>query len=381
MSGHRNYLEINVSALEHNLKAIKSKVAGDCQFMGIVKGNAWGAGTSECARSFVNSGVDWIGVTTVEDAVLVRQEFGIPILIICEPPRGKIPNAVSLNISITVYSIESARLISKAATELGCNASIHIKINTGLNRVGISPENAVSFFNEIVQLENLEVTGLFSHFASADDLYSNEEACRELAYIRTRRELGLFKQAVYEIKNQSNWSGIIHMANTGATLFLPESHLDMVRVSTGLMGLCINDPIAAVVDLKQVYSWKSEICHFINVHKGEGVGYSSSYKCPTDTTIATLPIGWGDGFPRAFLNGGHVMIRGSFYPIVAMSMDMTTIDLGEKGDDMVIGEEVIIFGEQLGKILEPMAQGERVGMGGSDAMLAVISERVPRVYV
>ncbi len=350
MSNHRNFLEISVSALEHNLKAIKSMIAKDCQFMAIVKGNAWGAGTIGCARSFVHAGADWIGVTTVEDAALVRNEFDIPIMIICEPPKGQISEAAKLDIDITIYSIETARLVSQAAIDQGREVNVQIKINAGLNRVGVPPESAASFFNDVLLLGNLKVAGIFSHFSSADELSSNDGACREEAYEKTEKELGLFKQVLEEIKSQSDWIGMTHMANTGATIYLPESHLDMVRVSTGLMGLYDRYPFDGVIDFKQVFSWKTEVSHVIDVDKGQGVGYCFPYKCSVDTTIVTISLGWGDGLPRAFQNSGQVMIRGSHYHIVTMSMDMATIDLGERRDDISVGEEVVIFGEQQGRV-------------------------------
>jgi len=370
VSVHRSYLEIDISALKHNLAAIKTMTAETCQFMAIVKGNAWGAGSQACARAFVEAGADWFGTTTIEDAALLRHEFDLPILLLCAPPLEKISEAVTLNIDIAVSSILEARHVSRSAAKLGRHINLHIKINTGLNRLGVPPENATSFVKEVMAYEAVTVAGIFSHFSCADD---------PSLYSITCRELDLFNQTIRDVRANTEWSGMIHIANTAATLSLPESHLDMVRVSLGLMGLNANLPLGKAANIKQVYSWKSDVIHVIDVDKGDRVGYGGQYECPTDTTIVTIPVGWADGLPKAYVNGGQVIIAGSLRRIVAMSMDMATVDLGKRTNGIDVGEEVVIFGQQHGETLEPMSQGEKVGID-ADATLTLISERVPRVY-
>lgn len=370
MSIHRSYLEIHLAALKHNLTAIKAKTAETCQFMAIVKGNAWGAGTLDCARAFVEAGADWLGATTIEDAVSLRHEFDLPILLLCMPPLQRIDEAVDLNIDITLSSSHEALLISQSANREDRQMNVHIKINTGLNRLGIPPESAVPFVQEIMTYEDLTIAGIFSHFSCADDPSS---------HLITRGELDLFNRTIRDIKTNTRWSGMVHMANTAATLSLPESHFDMVRVSLGLMGLNANHPFGRAANIKQVYSWKSHVVHVIHVDKGDRVGYGGQYECPTITTIVTIPVGWADGLPKAYVNGAYVIVAGSLRRIVAMSMDTVTVDLGERTNAITIGEEVVIFGQQRGETLEPMSQGEKVGTD-ADATLALISERVPRVY-
>jgi len=338
--------------------------------MAVVKGNAWGAGTLECTKAFIDAGADWIGVTTIEDAMRLRREFDIPILLMCEPPCETISTMVGLNIVMTVYSIASARLISEAAMKHQTDIEIHIKINTGLNRVGVSAKDATLFFNEVMKLDRVKITGIFSHFSSADDPSSDT---------RTAKELSLFKRIIEEIKAQTGWYGMVHMANTAATMSLPESHLDMVRVSIGLMGLYSNHDRSKKIPFKQVFNWKTEVTHLIKVNKGERVGYGGYYVAQADTTLVTIPVGWADGLPKAYINGGQVLIRGLRYPIVAISMDMTCIDLAQRMTGISMGESVVIFGVQKNEMLEPMVQGRVVGID-ADATLSAINTRVPRIY-
>ena len=369
ISEYRTWLEVETKAIKRNAHAMKGTLAEKTRFMAVIKGNAWGLGTLACARTLHESGVDWFGVTTVADlALLLREIPEVKALLLCEPPLGALPKALSTGGRLTIASLETAVMVSRLCVEMGLEVRVHLKINTGLNRLGVSPANSLDFAHRVSQLPGLIPEGAFTHFSSADHL-----SCLDL----TKAQLASFLAAAAPLKNHG--FSLLHAANSPACLSLPDSHLDMVRVGMALMGLYPGPDFYGVVSLQSPLTWKTRIAQVHKLDQGEKVGYGGKFVCTHHTVLATLSVGYADGLPKRFLHKGQVLIRGDAHPLVAVSMDMAMVDLGCETVDWTVGEEVVILGRQGANYLDP----QEVALANNtdlEELLCGVNTRVPRVY-
>ena len=367
---YRTWLEIEKSSIENNLKNIKAKIPGNKLFLGVVKSNGWTCGTALYANCLVKAGVDWLGVTNIEDALLLRREkINLPILLLCEIPSGRIKEAIKNKLRLTVCTKEFAEQLSEEAVKVGLKANVHIKINTGLNRIGVSPSMVLVFLKYVSNLPNLYLEGAFSHFSYAEQIGNKE----------TKQQLKIFQEQIKKAKQIGINFDILHIANTAASLSLPETHLDMVRIGIGIAGLYPSDDFKKIIKLYFPLTWKTYISYVRNVMEGETVGYSNHYKCTAKTTIVTIPLGYADGLSKKFESKGLVIIRGELYKIVAVCMDQTMIDLQRVQNDLKVGEEVVILGKQERAYLDPGITANQIGTCVEE-LICQINPRIPRIF-
>ncbi|RXG65466.1 alanine racemase, partial [Candidatus Atribacteria bacterium 1244-E10-H5-B2] len=334
---YRTWLEIKKSSIKNNVKNIKAKIPGNKLFLGVVKGNGWGCGTVPYANCLIEAGIDWLGVTNIEDALLLRVgKINLSILLLCEIPSGRIKEALKNKLRLTVCTEEFAEQLSDEAVKLGLKANVHIKINTGLNRIGVSPNMVLSFLKYISNLPNLHLEGAFSHFSYAEKIGNK----------KTKQQLKIFQKQIKKAKQIGIDFDILHIANTAASLSLPETHLDMVRIGMGIAGLYPSDDFKKIIKLYFPLTWKTQISYLRDVMQGETVGYCGRYKCELKTSIVTIPIGYADGLSKKFEGKGFVLIRGEPFRIIAVCMDQSMIDLQGIQNGLKIGEEVVILGKQ-----------------------------------
>ena len=371
MSLYRTWMEINKSLIKKNIKNIKKKISGEILFLGVIKGNGWGYGTIPYAKYLTETGIDWLGVTNIEDALLLRAEkINLPILLLCEIPNEWIGEALKNKLRLTVCTKIFTKQVSDRAVKLGLKANIHIKINTGLNRIGVSPCMVLPFLKYVSNLSNLHLEGVFSHFSCAKQINNKE---------KTRQQLHIFQEQIKKAKQIGIDFNILHIANTAASLSLPETHLDMVRIGMGIAGFYPSDDFKKIIKLYFPLTWKTRVSYVRNVIRGETVGYSNHYKCTAKTTIVTIPVGYADGLSKKCEGKSFVLIRGELCKIVAVCMDQTMIDFQRVRNDLKIDEEVVILGKQLKNYIDPEVTAIQIGTSVQE-LLCQISTRIPRIF-
>ena len=370
MSLYRTWIEIKKSSIKNNVKNIKARISGNKLFLGVVKGNGWTCGTILYANCLIESGVDWLGVTNIEDALLLRREkINLPILLLCEIPSGRIKEALKNNIRLTVCTKKFVKQLSDEAVKLGLKAKVHIKINTGLNRIGVSPTGALDFIKYIFNLPNLYLEGAFSHFSCAEEIGNK----------KTKQQLRIFQEQIEEAKQAGINFDILHIANTAATLSLPETHLDMVRIGVGVAGLYPGNDFKNIIKLYFPLTWKTQISYLRDVMQGETIGYCGCYKCTTKTTIGTISIGYSDGLDKRLEGKGFVLVKGRLFKIIAVCMDQSMINLQGVQNEVRVGEEVVILGKQQENYLDPEIIANQIGTCVEE-LICQINPLIPRIF-
>lgn len=360
------WAEINLNAIHANIKSIKSLLSSSIKFMAVVKANAYGHGLVPVARAAIDAGADRLGVAILDEAIVLRRAgISSPIQVLSETPPEAADILVDNNIIATVYSTKLATALSQAASKRNMSAKVDIKVDTGMHRAGIAVSDAVSFYEELKRQKNIEIAGIFTHFACADS--PNNDF--------TAKQLELF----LSLKPQLGGIPLWHAANSAATLFQPLTHLDMVRVGIAMYGLQPSTAAAAPVTLKPALSLKANIAYVRELQPGAGVSYALTFKTDKKIKIAVVPIGYGDGFSRLLSNRGQVLIQGRRADIIGnICMDQLLIKLPE-GLDINLGEQVILIGGD-----KNMISAEEIAsfLGTINyEVVCLLNQRVPRVYI
>ncbi|MBN2058577.1 MAG: alanine racemase [Candidatus Saganbacteria bacterium] len=360
------YAEIDLNAIKHNIGQIRKLLAPATRYMAVVKANAYGHGAVAVSRAAVEAGADSLAVANLKEALELR-EAGIvsPILILTESPTSVMDEIVQYDLSQTLYSFSEAKALSEEAAKRNKKARVHVKIDTGMGRVGVQPSEALAFITKIASLPALELEGVFTHFAKAEDPQDNF----------TKEQFQKFSQVISRIPNVA----IKHSANSAAVLFHPETHLDMVRVGLMMYGLYPQgDGARRRVELKPALSFKSRVTYLKRIPAGTPLSYGCTYVAPADTAVATIPVGYADGFSRRLSNRGQVIIRGKRFKVVGrVTMDLTMVNIGDT--DVAVGDEVILIGEQNNQMI---SADEIAGLEDTISYEVVcgIGKRVPRIY-
>ncbi|MBI4744362.1 MAG: alanine racemase [Actinobacteria bacterium] len=365
------WVEIDLNAIKHNIKAIKKFLKPDTLFMAIVKADAYGHGAKKIAQTAIESGADRLGVALVEEAVELRESgINVPIHILSEPPPSYSSLISEYDFIPSVCSFPVAKAISESAVHQNKEVKIHIKVDTGMNRLGLFPEETISFIRSIENLPGLKIEGVFTHFAAADQPENNY----------TAEQLKKFNELITELKKENINIPIIHAANSAAAIFFDQSHYDMVRIGIALYGLHPSDSTKRLVDLRPALSFKTRISCIKNILAGNKISYGLTYTAPKDTAIAILPLGYADGYTRLFSNKSQVLVSGKRVNTVGViCMDQFMVDIGEI-DNVKVGDEVILIGNQ-GSETIPCDELAGILKTINYEIVCMISRRVPRVYV
>jgi alanine racemase len=357
--------EVDLGAIRHNVRALKPPEA---ELMAVVKANAYGHGDVPVATAALEAGARWLGVALVEEGIRLR-EAGIeaPVLVLTEFPPGSAKDALAAELTPTLYTDGGLEALAGAAGALGRSVGVHLKVDTGMHRVGLPPPRAASFAGAIRD-RGLDLEGLWTHFAMSD--VPDDPT--------TRRQLERFLEVVSELADAGFRPRYRHAANSGAAISLPESHLDLVRVGIAMYGLAPGPGLGGAVDLRPAMSLRSRVTMVKRVGAGEGISYGLRYAPVREATIATVPVGYADGYLRSLSATGRVLIGGRRYPIAGtITMDQLMVDCGD--DRVGAGAEVVLFGEQEGARISADEVGSWAGTIGYEIVCAV-SERVPREY-
>ena len=376
MAHHRaTRAEIDLQAFRHNFKNLRDYISPQTRIMAVVKADAYGHGALPCARVAVQGGADYLGAGVIEEGIEFRQSgLETPILILGSIFPDEVEDLVRHDLSTIVCTLPLAQALAKEAKKQNKTTSMHIKVDTGMNRLGVSPEHLPELLNQISNLPNLKIEGVSTHFASADD--------EDLSI--TQAQLKKFQAALACLKKGD--SPLIHCSNTSALFKYPESHFDMVRPGLILYGAHPSPTLQAVLNEKEnlspfqpVMQWKSQIILVKPVAKDQPVSYSGSFTTQRDSLIATLPIGYADGLHRSLSNKMDILIGGKRAPQIGnICMDMTLIDVTEI-QDVQAGDEVVLFGKQEGQTITVEEMATKAGTIPYE-ILCNVGKRVPRVY-
>jgi alanine racemase len=341
--------------------------------MAVVKADGYGHGAVAVAREAVSAGASFLGVATVEEALELR-DGGItsPILVLGFTAGDYAPLLLEHDISATVFTWAEAETFSREALRFGRKQPVHVKIDTGMSRVGCFPcETADQFVRQLADLPGLALGGIFTHFAAADQA--------DLTY--TRWQLQRFLTLCDKLTRQGIRIPLRHAANSAAALRLPEAHLEMVRVGIALYGLCPGDAVSAeAAALRPAMAFKSKVVFLKSVPAGTSVSYGCTYTTKEQAILATLPVGYGDGFPRRLSNLGQVLIRGRRAPVVGRVCMDQVIVRADHIQGIAAGDEAVLFGSQGDEVLsadEVAAWLETINY----EVVTAVSRRVPRVYL
>lgn len=369
----RTWAEINIDALISNYREIRKLTNKNAKILATVKADAYGHGFLEVARTLAGEGADAFAVALIEEGMQLRNSgFTQPILVLGSIPEEKYIDAIENDISLTVFSNETARNLSKAAAESGKKAKIHIKLDTGMSRLGfVVDDNIDTVIDEIMEISDMpgiEIEGIFSHFSTSDE--ENSEY--------TLLQFDRFMNVCDKLKQKGLTNIIRHIANSAAIIMYPQTHLDMVRPGIILYGLYPSDSVdKSRLSLTPVMSVKTKITHIKTLDQGRGISYGKEYITDGPTIVATVPIGYADGYVRAIAKEGLMLVGGQKVRILGrICMDQCMIDVSNV-NNISIGDEVTIFSHE-GILADDVARwADTINY----EVICLVSKRIPRLYI
>jgi alanine racemase len=361
---HPTWIEINLSAVEDNTKYLLESTKKP--LMAVVKANAYGFGAVEIAKAALAAGASRLGVARYCEARVLR-ESGIqaPILVLGMVTSQEVDEAIANRVSLTMYSLETARLLSERAKGAGKQVHVHLKVDTGMGRLGVYTQEAPQLVRTAQELGGIKLDGMYSHFAMA----------AESGHPLTPKQVERFKSAIKALKEANMLPEWIHMANSAASYFERDSHFNLVRAGSGVVGLKFRDAQPYPHTMRRTITWKAHLASCKIIPAGWGIGYGLKYTPVEDEIIGAIPVGYGDGYRRNF--GNEVLIDGQRVPVVGTEcMDQTMIKLPRKYPE---GTEIVIVGEQGDDSIRVEDISNLWGTVEVDVTTG-ISLRVPRIY-
>lgn len=366
------WAEIDLDAIAYNTRNIK-KLIGDKDLIAVVKANCYGHGVIDIIPTLLENGVSRFAVAMISEALEIRDnKITAPVMILGFTPLYLGEELINNNIEQTVYDLDYAKELSKIALTLNKKAKIHIAIDTGMGRIGFLPnEKSIDNITEICSLEGIEVIGIFTHFSTSDEKdkeYSHEQFTKMLSVMDTLKKRGI------DIP-------LKHVANSGAIIDLPDTYLDAVRAGIILYGYYPSDEIDKNnLALKPALTLKATITNVKTLEKDMYVSYGRTFKTSNETIVATIPVGYADGYLRKLAENGKVIIKGEFAPIIGrICMDQFMIDVTNI-PDVKIGDEVILLGEKNGLKYNADDMAKKLDTINYE-VTCMLKSRLPRVYI
>ncbi|MDD5609863.1 MAG: alanine racemase [Ignavibacterium sp.] len=362
-------VEINLKHLAHNFKVLKQKTLPS-KIMPILKANAYGHGLVTTARFFEKIGADYLGVAVLEEGILLREKgISLPILVLGGIIGNQIPLFLKYNLTITASSIEKVKQIDETAKKLNTKAKVHLKIDTGMERIGVHYYNAEKFLEAAHSLTEIYIEGIYSHFANSDDAESEY----------TKLQFERFKEVLKFYKKNKLKKPISHIANSGSILNFPEANLDLVRPGILLYGVYPSSKLKKNLDVKPVLSWKSRVVFFKVIKPGHPVGYGSTWQSEKNIRAVTVPVGYGDGYLRSLSHKTKVIIKDKIYPVIGtVSMDQIVVNIDQ--DSVYNNDEVILLGEDKTRSISCEELSDWASTIPYE-ILTNMNTRVPRIYI
>jgi len=362
------HVEVDLDVLAGNYRAIAAHVA-PARVMPILKANAYGHGLVEVARRLERLAAPYVGVAYLEEGLRLRQHgVRLPVLVLGGILGSQIPRFLEHDLTLTASSVDKLRAIEEHAATVGRPATVHLKIDTGMERIGVHWYSAEALLEESLRCRHVRVEGIFTHFANADG--------RDLGHARLQLER--FEEVLRFYERRSLPLPVRHAANSGAILQLRESHLDLVRPGILFYGALPSAEVPAIVPVRQALRWLTRVVFFKVVRAGNPVSYGGEWAPDAETRVVTLPVGYGDGYARAMSGKAEVIVHGKRYPVVGrICMDQIMVSIG--GDSAYNGDEVILLGRQGAAAISIEEMAAWAGTIAHE-ILTGINTRVPRVY-
>lgn len=367
------WAEINLDNLAHNMREVRKNTKEGTLITAVVKANAYGHGSIKAAETFLQNGGDRLAVATLSEAIELRNaNMKVPILILGYTPESQFSSVIEHDITQAIYNYESAKVFSKTATILGKTGIIHLKVDSGMGRIGFLPtEESIEEIIKILKLQNIKVEGIFTHFATADE---TDKSYTRLQYER-------FVTFVKKLEERGLSIPIKHVSNSASIIDLPEYNLDMVRAGIMLYGFYPSNEVNRdKVKLKPAMNLKAKISNIKEVSKDTGISYGQIFVTEKESKVATIPIGYADGFTRLLTSKGEAYVNGQEVPIVGrICMDQCMLDVTDV-EDINIGDEVVLFGygkkgyPHVDKVAEEL---QTINY----EIVCMVGRRVPRVYI
>lgn len=359
------WVEVDLDAIAENVKTLKA-CAPTAKLMAVVKANGYGHGAIQVARAALEAGAEWLGVAAVEEGMELRRAgISAPCLVLGHVQPGQADSALLYDLRPAVYQMEVVQECAKWARAYRRKMPLHIKVDTGMGRVGLRPEQVVEFVKQVNSLPSVEVEGLFTHFAVAD----------EPANPMTSEQLARYAQVLADLKAEGIEIPLRHTCNSAGIMLHPEGHYDMVRAGIAMYGLAPDPAVTWPVELKPALSWKTRISFLKEVEAGAPLSYGATYRAAERERIAVVPVGYADGLSRTLSNRGQMLVNGHPCPIVGrVCMDQTLIRIPD-GVAAQVGDDVIIVGPGL----PAEAMAALLGTINYE-IVCDIGPRVPRFY-
>ena len=364
------YLEIDLDAIAHNVHTLKAFVGPSVELFAVVKSNAYGHGLVPVARTVLKHGVSRLAVGRLSEGLQLREAgIGAPVLVLCYLMPDELAIAVQHNLVPTVGEMQSALVLSALGAARREPVRVHVKIDTGMGRYGVMPDQVVSFFNHIATLPGLAIEGIFTHFATADE--------RDKTF--AREQFQIFQDVLAELSAAGHTLPLLHAANSAAALDMPETHLDAVRSGLALYGLYPSAEVSHALPLKPALTLKSHVASVRQLPAGASISYGRSFITSRPMRVASVPVGYGDGYHRLLSNRGAVLINGCRAPIVGrVCMDQVVADISACGP-VALNDEVVLIGQQGD---EHLAVEEIAGWADTInyEITTALLERLPRFF-
>ncbi len=360
---------VDLSAIDSNVRNIRKRV-GNAKVMAVVKANAYGHGDIHVARTVLKAGAEWLGVAIAEEGVALREFFPeTPILAFVPAVIDQLPLYIEHDIDSTLCSVEVADALNAIAGVIGKKAAVHIKVDTGMGRVGVPWEQAAAYYKHVASLPNILIRGIYTHFSKADEA--------DKSY--TKLQIGRYRSVLDTLTKEGFTLPLRHCANSGAILDVDESFFDMVRPGLMLYGIYPSKAVSHSVPLVPALSLHSRINYIKTVDAGTPLSYGGRYVTAAKTRIASVTIGYGDGFSRLLTGKAQALIGGRRYPVVGIiCMDQTLVDIGLESS-VKLGDRVTLLGSDTDESITAWTLAESIGTIPYE-IFCQISPRVPRIY-
>jgi alanine racemase len=367
--GRPTWVEIDLGAIAGNTRLTSERLSPGVELMAVLKADAYGHGARRVARTVLHNGATWLGVACLSEGIELRSAgIEAPILNLGYTPAWQAREAVRHNIASSVYSLDVAQALARAGRDLGKLAAVHVKVDTGMGRLGVMPAEVVDLLQNLHGLAGLDVQGLFSHLADADDA--------DPAY--TDMQLARFRDVVESLRREGLQPRKVHVANSAATLKRPDSHWNMVRVGIILYGLAPSEETPLPVGYRPAMAFKCQVAQVKDLPAGSCVGYGCTFTAEQPMRIAVIPVGYADGFRRAPRHWGHVLVCGHRAPLVGrVCMDQTMVDVTHI-PGVRKGDEVVLIGSQGDESLTAEDVAAQLGTINYEVVSEILA-RVPRV--
>ena len=375
----RTWAEISLDNIAHNYKEIRRNISDKAMLCCVIKADAYGHGAVQLARLYERLGADWFSVSNIEEALELRNNgITLPILILGYTPVVYTEMMSEYNISQACHSLDYAKSLSEMAFKRNVTVNIHLKLDTGMSRIGLMCQNierdinTIDIAEQICKMPNLSAQGVFTHFAVSDEAENGKEF--------TLQQFNSFMHTVNELEKRGIHFMIRHCANSGAIIDYPEMHLDMVRAGIILYGLSPSEKLKSRLDLIPAMKLKSVISQCKEISEGSTISYGRTYTAQSRTKVATIPIGYADGYIRENAKDGYVSINGKKAKILGkICMDQIIVDVTDIAD-VKLGDEVIVFGDDSNPDTPTADDIAKWSNTINYEVVCLVSKRVPRVF-